>query len=584
MTDYPVTLTPYHGPETFRPIDKGKGKLILQIARTNCAGAIWRIHHAINRYTDHTCRTITASDTTNGRKFPHDVFLNQVHELKHLLIKADVIHFHNWIDYEAPELAPYRAYFQNKRMVIQYHTEPALLQRQFKRNVIEREDITTLVIAQKHVRFYPKSIPVPNMVDIWDARLLPIERKNQKLRVIYTPSDLKAYPVYSGTCCGKGYSNVMPVLKKLHAEGIIDFQVITDKTWEELMPIKQQFDVCIDECVTGGYHLCSLEALSQGLVTIAWLDEKTQQAIHDIVGRETELPWVNTKQSDLEVCLRDLASNPQKVAEKKLASRKWMEEHWDSKTLVNRFLDAYWYKGKSKPKDVILPPARVGCLDRRWGNCNHLTGIYQIPAFIKQEVKDLAGAWAGKRVIIWGNGPTVREAVDLKLDAKNIGTNAATKIEGVNFDAYCIGDKRFLEVPEKRKIAETAPGIRIYQSVLRPFLPGVDASFISTIGRDGFCSDLVKGIYHGYSVAYLALQVAIWSGSKDILLAGCGHDYSGPQPRFYKEGKVSEIDDTFPRILNNYRLLVPVLEQMGIKLRTIGKSRLSDAGVKQFLQ
>jgi hypothetical protein len=586
MTDYPVTLVPYFGPETQPAMDKKRGKLIVQIARTNCAGAIWRIHDAINTYTEHTCRTITASDMTNGRKYPHDIFLNQIHEVKHLLSKADVIHFHNWIDHESPEMVPFRHLFGGKRLVLQYHTEPALLQRQYRRDVVTRDDITTLVIAQKHLRFYPKSIPVPNMIDIWDPRLMPVSRNNPRLKVIYTPSDLKAYAVYGNTCCGKGYPQVLPVLKKLQAEGIIDFDVITDKTWEELMPIKQRADVCIDECVTGGYHLCSLEALSQGLATIAWLDEKTQEAIHRIVGFKTELPWANTMQSGLEARLRGLAADPNILAGLKDYGRRWMVENWSPQALVQHFLNAYWPTSmpKPQPKEVSQVVVAPGTLHQRWGQSNQLQRVYQVPGIMQPECKALAGAWAGKRVIIWGNGPSVIEAQALRLDAKHIGTNAATKIEGVQFDAYCIGDRRFLEVPEKREIALTAPGVRIYNSVIRPFLPpGLVASFIETIGRDGFCSDLTKGVYHGYSVAYFALQVAVWTGAKDILLAGCGHDYNPKQPRFYKENVVSEIDDTFPRILNNYRLLMPALAQMGVSVKTIGKSRLADAGVKQFL-
>ncbi len=584
MTNYPVTLTPYNGPEAMAVPSKKMGKTIVQVARTNCAGAIWRIHDAINRYTEHTCRTITASNITNGRRFPQDILLNQVHEVKHLLVKADVIHFHNWIDHESPEMLQYRHYFQGKRMVLQYHTEPALLQRQFRRDVVTRNDISTLVIAQKHVRFYPNSIPVPNLVDIWDFNLMPVQRNNPRLRVIYTPSDLKAYAIYGNTCCGKGYPQVLPLLKKLQAEGIIDYEVITDKTWDELMPIKQKADICIDECVTGGYHLCSLEALSQGLVTIAWLDEKTQKAIHGIVGRETELPWVNTRQDVLETALRQLAANPARVAEIKTASRQWMEVNWEPKILVNRFLNAYWPVSENVVKEDAGIPARSGAIDRRWGNSNKLTGQYIIAGKIQKEVHDLLGSWKEHPVIIWGNGPTVKEALELDIkNAKHIGTNAAT-LTGRTFDAYCIGDRRFLDVPEKRQIALTAPGIRIYNAVLRPDLPpDLTASFVETIGRDGFCSDLMKGIYHGYSVVYFALQVAVWAGSKDILLAGCGHDYSEKQPRFYKETKVSEIDDTFPRILNNYRILIPILANAGISVRTIGKSRLSDAGVRQFL-
>ena len=590
MKTYPVKLVPVDLPELRGKPPAKKGKLIVQIARTNCAGAIWRIHDAINAYTQHTCRTITASDTTNGRKYPHDIFLSHVHEVKHLLQKADVIHFHNWVDHESPEMQPYQEILAQKRKVLQYHTEPALLQRSFRRNVITRSDLRTLVIAQKHVRFYPNSIIVPNMVDIFADNLRPAERNNPKLKVIYTPSDTKNYPNYASTCCGKGYSQVMFVLQKLKTEGLIDVTVITDKTWEELMPIKQQHDVCIDECVTGGYHLCSLEALSQGLVTIAWLDEKTQEAIKQVVGRETPLPWENTRQDDLEAKLRHLAKNPAEVREKQAYSRKWMTENWNPTKLVNRFINAYFadsvtvrptFTVEDKNQGVVAG-ARVS---KAWGD-NVLLPVYKVPGIIRPECRALKDAWADRQVIIWGNGPSVAEAVAMKdqewfKQCKHIGTNAASRL-GLPFDAYCIGDKRFVEVPEKREIALRVPGIKVYQSVLRPFLPpDLDASFIETIGRNGFCSDLGVGIYHGYSVVWFALQVALWTGTKNVLLAGCGHDYNSPQPRFYKEAKVSEVDNSLPYILHNYRNLIPLLATAGISIATIGKSRLSDAGVQQ---
>jgi hypothetical protein len=586
MTNYPVELVPLDNsffPELNRSepvINKAEGKLILQISRTNCAGAIWRIHDAINKYTSHTCRTITASDTTNGRKFQHDVFLHQVHEVKHLIGKADVIHFHNWVDHESPEMAPFKHLLKDKYKVLQYHTEPSLLQKAHKRDVVNRDDIRTLVIAQKHVRFYPKSTPVPNMIDIYDPRLVPIPTKHQKLKVIYTPSDLKSYAIYSNTCCGKGYSGVNAILKKLQAEGLIEYTLITDKRWEELMPIKQQHDVCIDECVTGGYHLCSLEALSQGLVTIGWIDDQTKDAIRQIVGYDTTLPWVNTQQHELEATLRRLAADPELVEKLKISGRSWMENNWNPNRLVQHFTNVY--EQVTTGQSAIIPPVKEKTYYRSWGN-NRLTQPYLVPEKINPAVLELFGQWKDQKVVIWGNGPTVTEALGKYTDAKHIGTNAAAKLK-IPFDVYCIGDKRFLEVPEKKEIAMTAPGLRIYNSVVRPFMPAhIEASYIKTIGHEGFCSDLTRGIFHGYSIVWFAMQVAVWAGAKDILLAGCGHDYTPQQPRFYKETKVSDIDQNFPKIVRNYRHLIPFLGTLGIRIRTIGKSRLSEAGVPQIV-
>ena len=340
MPSFSVRVTDEGFPEEVRKINerfkpslpvlapqKKSGKLILQIARTNCAGAIWRLHEVINLYTEHTCRTVTATDSTNDRRYPHDVFIRQTEQVRKLIEKADVIHFHNWIDYESPDMRPFRQLLDKKMKVLQYHSEPRCLCGCFRRDVVNRNDIRTLTIAQKHARFYPKSIIVPNLMNIWSPILMPAPPAGKRrLRVIYTPSDLKSYPNPTATCSGKGYEQTLPILQKLEAEGLIEFSLITDRSWEELMPIKKQYDVCIDECVTGGYHLCSLEALSQGLVAIAWIDDQTKDAIKKIVGHDTALPWINTPIGQLEAALRRLSSMPvEELQAIKNRGRQWME-------------------------------------------------------------------------------------------------------------------------------------------------------------------------------------------------------------------------------------------------------------------
>lgn len=578
---YAVSISDFRGePEPVIMPTKG-GKFIVQIARTNCAGAIWRIHDAINKYTPHTCRTITASDVTNGRKYPSDVLLRDHNAVRNLIERADVVHFHNWLDHESGEMRPYKDLLIKKNKVLQYHTEPALLQRNYRRDVVNRTDIRTLVIGQKHTRFYPNSMVVPNLVDIEDPLLSPSDRKwtGGPLRVIYTPSDLKSYPDYSGTCCGKGYQETMAVLKRLEDEGIIQATVITDMTWEELMPIKRQHDVCIDECVTGGYHLCSLEAMSQGLVTIAWIDDKTRTTINNLTGDFKDLPWVNTRMCELYDRLKSLArSSPENIDRIKRASRQWMETNWNPRKMVEKFVKAY---GVSDMK----PDS--GHLHRSWSN-QRLLGVYQIEGKLQDDALAIEGVWKDRTAVIWGNGGTVTQALEQKeegwmKEAVHIGTNAAAMLP-VRFDAYCIGDMRFLSQPEKAKIAREAPGIRIYQSCLRRLLPpDLPVSYAKTIGNDGFCSDLRIGVYHGYSVVWFALQVALWGGAKDILLAGCPHDYSGPRPRFYKEATPAPVDNTLSYILRNYSTLVPILKGMGVRLRTIGKSRLNNVGVEPLL-
>lgn len=562
------------------------GRQIVQIARTNCAGAIWRLHDVINKYTGHLCRTVTASNMTSGRRYPSDIIMSSYGEVAAAIANADVIHFQNWIDHDSAEMAAHRVSLMSKRRVLQYHTEPSLLQRAFRHDVVHRTDIPTLVIAQKHTRFYPNSIPVPNVLDLYDEILRPSDREfktGDKLRVIYTPSDTKTYS-YDTTCQGKGYAETMPILAELKLAGLIDLLVVTNMPWEELMPLKRTYDVCIDECVTGGYHLCSLEGLSQGLVTIAYLDHPTQQTIAKITGSNARLPWLNCHVKDLGAKLRHLASDPGLVANMKRESRAWMEVNWHPAKMVEHYLRAY--RLENVPPVPVPPPTVGQKIMISFSHRNYVQREYQQPSLVLPPLRALEGAWKGQQVVIWGNGPTALEALAAKPwapGARHIGTNAATLLpEKIPFDAYCIGDTRFLLMPEKKAIARTAPGIRVYQSHLRPHLGDNDINYVQTIGRDGFSSDLTKGIYHGYSVAYLALQLAVFTGATDILLAGCSHNYNVPQPRFYKEAKTQAPDNNLRFILNNYRHLLPLFSKLGISLRTIGVSRLQEVGVSQL--
>lgn len=569
QTEEPIPHELWELPPEIEESMPGKPLKIVQIARTNCAGAIWRIHEAINRYSPHSCRTITFSNRTNNRVFQHDILIQNYSEVMKAIREADVLHFHNWIDHNAKELATLRPLMTGKKVVLQYHTEPEMLKRAYPGvDVIKRRDVKTLVIAQKHVRFYPHSYPVPNMVDPDHELLKPlgVHWNNKPLKVIYSPSDTKGYQDYTNTCCGKGYPEMMPILKRLEGRGIIQLTVVTDMTWEELMPLKRKHDVCIDECVTGGYHLCSLESLAQGLITIGWLDDKTQEAIHNIVGTKTELPWLNTHINDLEATLTKLRfSSAEEIAALKAKGRDWIMNHWHPSKLLRHFISAYG----EEDRPIIISFRRMPMLP-----------IYRQPATVDKSLLNIKNAWAGERVIIWGNGPSAKEYVDQNFgSARHIGTNAATKLRS-EFDAYCISDRRFFHNDEKRSIADNAPGVRVMLAHLRDLVGRKDdVSFLATLGGDGFCSDVSKGVFHGYSVVWVAIQVAIWAGCKDIVLVGCEHNYSNG--RCYEEGKDKAPVDlrNIQRIVANYSRITPILQQAGVLLSTAGPSVLQSAGV-----
>lgn len=223
-------------------------------------------------------------------------------------------------------------------------------------------------------------------------------------------------------------------------------------------------------------------------------------------------------------------------------------------------------------------------IHERFSNNNRMNSWYQVPSTIHKSLHELKGLFADHQVVVWGNGHTVSDALvkaPWDEDAFHIGTNMAALLGVIDFSVYCVGDPRFMEQRNKRNMARTAPGVRVYQSTLKREMDDDETNFVETIGRDGFCSDLTKGVYHGYSVVWLALQVAVWTGTKDILLAGCPQDYSALL-RFYDEKEPSPVDSFTHKIIANYTKLVPLLRRNGIKLRLIGKSVLEGAGLKRL--
>lgn len=575
------------------PAAPDRDLLIVQVAKTHCAGAIWRLHEAINRHTRHTCRTVTPGATTSGRRYPTDLLFRQRVKVREVLARADVIHFHNFIDPDDRLMAPYRELISDKARVLQYHSEPRLVERAFPgKDVVGRSDIRTLVIAQKHARFYPRSVPVPNVIDIFDPRLTPDGHRLGRgaLKLLYAPTDRRRHGDYHDTCSGKGFHETLPILERLTADGLIELTVVDSMPWEELMARKRRHDVFVDEVVTGGYHLSSLEALSQGLVTIAHLDAETRAVLHRIVGEETELPWCTSTLATLEDDLRRLcALPPADLQGIKDRGRRWMEERWHPVAMIEHFLRAYGVPGKTRPRaeerraPAAPEPPRGGRIpvDVLFRQVR-LLPVYHRPPWICRSLSELEGAWTGRQVVIWGTGPSALEAPQVWEGASvHVGVNGALGHPRDTFDAYCLSDQRFVDDPRRRWIAENAPGVRVYLAHMRDVLPpDLDVNYVRTRGRDGFCSDLTLGAYHGLSVVWVALQLALWGGARDILLVGCEHDYRKRRMRSYDEEVPSPVDErNWPLIRANYQRLAPILERADVTLRTVGRSRLQEAGV-----
>jgi hypothetical protein len=264
-----------------------------------------------------------------NRVYPHDLLMSAEPGLiAHLLESADVIHFHNqWRNGELFRLHPWAwDVVRRKPCVIQFHTP----REEHLEEGLGEPSLLKLVVAQYQVRFYPECRPVPNVVPIDDALHSPAGAENDPPVIAYTPGNCDRTGWRS-----KGCAETLAVLERGFR-----YRFVTGVPWTEAMAVKRPCDIAIDEVVTGSYHLCSLEALSLGLATIAGLDERTVDALEAVTGTR-EHPWIVARPDTLHGELARLVADGDYRRAKRREGRAYMERHWNPARVVARFVDVY---------------------------------------------------------------------------------------------------------------------------------------------------------------------------------------------------------------------------------------------------
>lgn len=92
---------------------------------------------------------------------------------------------------------------------------------------------------------------------------------------------------------------------------------------------------------------------------------------------------------------------------------------------------------------------------------------------------------------------------------------------------------------------------------------------IKLLGAEGFSWDLEKGIYSGYTIAYIALQIAVYMGFKEIFYLGLDLKHEKGNTHFFGQDYHSKNHETteFPKMK---------------KMLAFGAQELSNTNVKVF--
>lgn len=314
---------------------------VVQITENPIAGAPMNLNLALNKWQGGKVqsRHVAAADRNENRVFKSDLLtgVNSYEEIRKVLQEADILHFHNF--YSKQEL--FRKWpdlwklAKTKRRVWQVHSQRDTAWIDIEEGLRDHA-ARHLVIGQYHPRQWPECAVVPNIIDITDPLLSPHERSwKSPLRVVFSPSRLNL-PGWDN----KGYRETVPCLQRLVNRHQITAEVVFDKPHEECLQKRASAHISIDEVVTGSYHLCSLESLAQGCVTIAGLDDIQIKTIKDLTGCEW-LPWVIAHKENLLRMLHTCAMDPMMMELRAKHSREWMERYWHPRDTTAKFVKIY---------------------------------------------------------------------------------------------------------------------------------------------------------------------------------------------------------------------------------------------------
>lgn len=329
---------------------------IVHFAVTPLAGAPLRIVQAINAHTEHEARLIDLA-RYGTEDFGQDVVFGETPELAmELADKADIIHFHNYLDLDNTQFSPidFRHLQRKGTLFIRhFHSHPDLVASRMGIDAatLLAQDIPSLVIAQFQERFYPDARVVPNFIPEKDTLYLPADTPPAH-DVFFSPTNLRgAWDCRWNTkAAPQAHDAIMTACKRVNASWVL----VHKTPLHQALATKRASRIVVDDMVTGSYHLTGLEALSQGKPVLTYLDGRTCALLQHFSGT-THMPFINTKLEDALPVLHHLLSSPEDSEALGLEGRQFMLDHWRAEAMV-QFLDEAYRMLAHDPTSVRRQP------------------------------------------------------------------------------------------------------------------------------------------------------------------------------------------------------------------------------------
>ena len=156
-------------------------------------------------------------------------------------------------------------------------------------------------------------------------------------------------------------------------------------------------------------------------------------------------------------------------------------------------------------------------------------------------IKDFKHIHEGKRLFILASGPSLNSLNLSRLERKIVMGMNRSFLSFSQTHYHCVMDHRLFELYEQ-ELRETR-----YLFTLQDRPWGIP---LELLGSEGFSWDLEQGVYSGYTISFLALQVAIYMGFKEIFFLGLDLQHEGAKTHFFGTDFHSQKHETteFPKM------------------------------------
>lgn len=313
---------------------------ILMIMDNDPAGMGIAFCNAVNRYSEHRCRVITAQERY-GLDFEKDIHLPDIEdddfgEVEQLLKDADIIHFHMLRD-EHSHLGPLviRDYIKGKKILHHHHGHPDYLINADRFNDKYRKLNRKVIVSTPDLlKLAKNAVWVPNLVPLFDVQFMPrFENSLPREPIKVCQSPTRKFDKHT-----RQFLEVMKDLEKLYS--CLETVIIEKTPYFECLRIKRACHIVFDH-MRGWFGIASLESLSHGKPVIAGLDDWNIRCIKEFTGAE-ELPWVIARtEEELLSVLTPLVQDRGLRQSKGEQSRRFMETRWTEQHTLKVLLDIY---------------------------------------------------------------------------------------------------------------------------------------------------------------------------------------------------------------------------------------------------